>query len=102
MFCGSLESLHHAIGDDVACVTAFTAHDAAAHRIGAEPALSDASPGHCLFCHWTRAFRPAPSSAKRLTARQSTPAGRIVHAAVTLAAAPELSRLPARAPPQVS
>ena len=98
----SFESFHHAIDDDFACLAAVVAHDEADHRIGAEPSLPGHAPDHCFFCHWARTFRPTPSTARRLAPRQAESAVRLVHAAVRLAAAPELSRLPARAPPQFS
>jgi hypothetical protein len=96
----SFEAHRHAV-DDLACLIPLVAHDASAHRVGAEPAPSP-SADHCVFCHWARAFRLTASAARRLAARQAESGARVVHVAVTLAAAPALSNLPARAPPQFS
>lgn len=98
----SFEAFHHAIDDDIACLAAVIEHDAADHRIDAATSSPAHAPDHCFFCHWARTFRLTQSPAKRLIARQAESTVRLVHAAVTLAAAPDLSELPARAPPQFS
>lgn len=98
----SFESFHHAVDADAACLIAVAAHDASAHRVGAQPSSSSPAPDHCFFCHWARSFRLTSSPAKRLAARQIEPGPRPVLTAVRLAVAPDLSNLPARAPPQFS
>ena len=98
----SFESFHHGFDDDLACLSAVPQHDAADHRIGVTPASTAPEPDHCVFCHLARAFRLTASPARRLAARQVESITRVVHAAVTLAAAPALSALPARAPPRFS
>jgi hypothetical protein len=102
IFGASLDLHHHAIDHDAACQIAVAAHDASAHRIGAQQSSSSPASDHCFFCHWARSFRLTSSPAKRVAGRQVERTFRPVHAAVRLAVAPDLSNLPARAPPQFS
>jgi hypothetical protein len=100
MIGASFDSLHHAFAnDDAACGVLPTIHDASAHRIGGGSAAPQSEPDHCFICHWARAFRLAPGSVARGAVRQVLVVVVVAHAAVRLAAAPDLSHLPARSPP---
>ncbi len=93
----SLEQLHHAGEDDAACAIRVVAHDAGDHAFTAD--APEATPEHCVICHWARALRLSPAVATRLVAVVTTATLRLVPFDVLPASAPALSRLPARAPP---
>ncbi|MBM3777529.1 MAG: hypothetical protein FJW23_04715 [Acidimicrobiia bacterium] len=94
----SLDQLHHAGEDDAACLVPLATEDGSNHRVGGTLA-HEAAPDHCFLCHWARGFHAAARSAQRpAVTEQATVTIRPWWADV-LAAAPYLSRLPARAPP---
>jgi hypothetical protein len=54
----SLYAPHPVDCHDAECGTILVAHDASAHRVGANTSTADTHPLHCLVCHWARSFRP--------------------------------------------
>lgn len=93
----SLEQLRHAGEDDAACAIRVVAHDAADHAFTA--AVPGDAADHCFICHWARSLRLSPAAATRTVAMSAVAAVRLVPFDVLPASAPQLSRLPARAPP---
>jgi hypothetical protein len=54
----SLHVPHPADCHETDCGAILVAHDASAHRVGANTSTADTHPLHCLVCHWARSFRP--------------------------------------------
>jgi|SRR5688572_20422052 hypothetical protein len=94
----SLYAPHAADCHDVDCGTILVAHNAAAHRLTADPTAADTHPLHCLVCHWARSFRPT-IEVRFLTA-PAAQAGVTVHVEYcTAAVSAPVAQPPLRSPP---
>lgn len=94
----SLYAPHPADCHDVDCGTILVAHDASAHRVGANTSTVDTHPLHCPVCHWARSFRPHIT-----TTFVATPAAytgiRLQFDLITVARNPQVAQPPLRSPP---
>ena len=90
-------ALPHADDPDAGSHRIAVAHDAAAHSIGTNPALSPSDSAHCFLCHTLRSFHPGSDTFRQF--HYASRAERLHAAPIDLAGTVAWTIVPGRAPP---